>query len=170
MITYFCPECKITSFESECRICGSRTVMSSKLYWCHTCNVPVYSEHCPVCGGTGEYFTTDARPVFPEERLLIECVLGEPMKYHDHSVWNSNGTYYVDGKRIKFSIDGLKNTDINNTKKLIDKYNESNSYDYFNNNIEKFILANRERFSAISSEAMNYIVDKLEKRITKRYN
>ena len=158
MITYFCSECKITSFESECRICGSRTVMSSKLYWCHTCNVPVYSEHCPVCGGTGEYFTTDARPVFPEERLLIECVLGEPMKYHDHSVWNSNGTYYVDGKRIKFSIDGLKNTDINNTKKLIDKYNESNSYDYFNNNIEKFILANRERLSAISSEAMNYIL------------
>lgn len=158
MITYFCPECKVSSSQSECRLCGSRTIMSSKLYWCRLCNVPTYTELCPICGGRGEYFATDARPVFPEERLLLETALGEPMKYSEQAVWNSNGTYYVNGKKISFSIDKVKRSDVPAIRKTIDDYSSDNSYDYFNDHIQKFIIANKDRYNAISTEAIDYII------------
>ena len=122
MITYFCPECKVPSSQSECELCGSRTVMTSKLYWCCSCNVPTYTEQCPVCGEKGTYFATDARPVFPEERLLLEAAIGEPMKYCKQSVWNVNGTYFADGKKISFSVDKIKRSDIPAIRKTIDDY------------------------------------------------
>ena len=93
MIEYLCENCNLITDKSECDICGSRTSLTSKLYWCEHCNVPIYHEVFPLCGKKGFYFTTDARPVFPEERLLIETVLNEPMKFHNNSVWNSNGIY-----------------------------------------------------------------------------
>lgn len=158
MITYFCPECKVSSSRSECGLCGTRTVMSSKLYWCCSCNVPTYAELCPICGGRGEYFATDARPVFPKERLLLETVLGEPMKYSEQAVWNSNGTYYVNGKKISFSIDKVKRSDVPAIRKTIDDYSSDNSYDYFNDHIQKFIIANKDRYNAISTEAIDYII------------
>ena len=117
--------------------------MTSALYWCNSCNIPTYHEVCPKCGNKGFYFTTDARPVFPEERLLIEAVLGEPMKFHEHSVWNSNGIYYVDGKKIKFSINSLTTVDLKRIRAILAEYEAENSYDFFYKNITTFIEANR---------------------------
>lgn len=159
MITYQCKRCGITTAKSECDICGSRTSFTSALYWCKECNVPTYNEVCPRCGNKGSYFTTDARPVFPEERLLIEAVLGEPMKFCKNSVWNSNGIYFVDGKKIRFSIEKLAEKDSEKIRKIIADYNAENSYDFFNENIKVFLEANKIRYDDISSEAMNYIID-----------
>ena len=136
MIKYLCKKCNIITSKSECDICGSRTSLSSKLYWCKNCNVPTYHEVCPKCGNKGFYFATDARPVFPEERLLIESVLGEPMKYHRSSVWNSSGIYYVDGKKIKFSIESLTGEDPEKLRKMISEHETENTYDYFDDNIK----------------------------------
>ena len=48
-----------------------------------------------------KYLTTDIRPVFPEERLLMEVLLGkEPNEYLEKSVWAINSRYYIDGKSI----------------------------------------------------------------------
>ena len=158
MITYQCQKCNIITARSECDICGSRTVLTSMLYWCTKCNVPTYHEVCPRCGNKGFYFTTDARPVFPEERLLIESVLGEPMKYYTHSVWNSNGIYFVDGKKIKFSIESLSTENPEKIRTIIAEHEPENSYDFFNENIKSFVEANRLRYDDIASEAMNYII------------
>ena len=158
MIKYLCKKCNIITSKSECDICGSRTSLSSKLYWCKKCNVPIYHEVCPKCGNKGFYFATDARPVFPEERLLIESVLGEPMKYHHCSVWNSNSIYYVDGKKIKFSIESLTGEDPEKIRKMISEYETENTYDFFDENIKVFIEANKIRYDDIASEAMSYIV------------
>ena len=159
MIKYYCKTCKINTDKSTCELCRNRTEISSQLYWCENCNVPIYTEKCPLCNYAGSYFTTDARPVFPEERLLIESVMKEPMKYYGHSVWNSNGTYFVDGKKIKFSIEKLKNESTEDIRKTIAQYSDKNSYEYFNENIKKYILANKVRYDDISSEAMNYIIE-----------
>lgn len=110
MIKYFCKNCNINVESSECSVCGARTEVESKLYWCSTCNLPVYDEVCPICGCKAEYFTSDARPVFPEERLLIEIMLGKPFCFIEDSVWNgSDNIYYTNGKKILLSVTNLKN-------------------------------------------------------------
>ena len=157
MITYLCKKCNIITAKSECDICGNRTSLTSKLFWCEKCNVPTYHEICPKCGNKGIYFATDARPVFPEERLLIESVLGEPMKYYNCSVWNSNGIYYVNGKKIKFSIESLTEENPEKIRKMIAEHKTENNYSFFDKNIKSFIEANKIRYDDIASEAMNYI-------------
>ncbi len=157
MITYLCKKCNIITAKSECDICGNRTSLTSKLFWCEKCNVPTYHEICPKCRNKGIYFATDARPVFPEERLLIESVLGEPLKYYNCSVWNSNGIYYVNGKKIKFSIESLTGEDPERIRKTIVEHKTENNYSFFDKNIKSFIEANKIRYDDIASEAMNYI-------------
>lgn len=57
----------------------------------------------------GKKLTTDVRPVFPEERLLIEIILQKPFEFLKKSVWNGTGNhYFVDGKKIAFSVKELK--------------------------------------------------------------
>ncbi len=47
------------------------------------------------------YLTSDLRPVFPEERLLLALLLNRPAEiFLDCSVWASGNRYYVDGKSI----------------------------------------------------------------------
>ena len=112
MNTCYCAKCNITftpngitGADSTCPYCGERAEMKSELFWCDHCNVPLYDEVCPRCGTTGHTFTSDARPVFPEERLLLEVLLGKPLAYMNDSVWNGTGNrYYINGKRISFSI------------------------------------------------------------------
>lgn len=50
---------------------------------------------CSCCNKEGKYIGTDIRLVFPEERLLIESLLGEEFKYSNHSVWNTSGNNLV---------------------------------------------------------------------------
>ncbi len=86
MLTYHCEKCNTFSAVSTCNVCGERTVPDSKLYWCDGCNIPLYDEVCSICHQKGRYFSTDVRPVFPQERLLLECAMGEPLKFHGRSV------------------------------------------------------------------------------------
>lgn len=160
MITYFCENCNIAVDKSECPVCGKRTKVTSRLFWCSNCNVPTYDEVCPVCGNHGDYFTSDARPVFPEERLLIEIILGKPLAYQNDSVWNGVGNrYYVNGKKLPLSISKLKQLDAERIHKQIDEYKEFNSYDSFNAIISKWIQANHAHFDFISTEAKQFVRD-----------
>ena len=105
MIKYICKNCNITTEYSECPHCRERTEMvKSTVYWCDCCGVPIFNEYCSVCGSKGKRIGSDIRPVFPQERLLLEILLGCPLKYKNASVWNTAGNhYYVDGKRIPFT-------------------------------------------------------------------
>ena len=154
----------INGANSECPYCGERAEMHSKLYWCTSCNVPIYDEVCPVCHCSGETFTSDARPVFPEERLLLEIMLNEPLKYINDSVWNGAGNrYFVNGKRIPFLISKTKEFNPNEIRKSLEKFSPLNSYDVFNSIIDKWIKANANHFHHISDEARMYIRSKAEK-------
>ena len=47
------------------------------IYWCEECKIPIIKKQgedltCPCCNKTLIYLASDLRPVFPEERLLIE--------------------------------------------------------------------------------------------------
>ena len=91
MITYICrnkdekgENLPCTNNRCETSVCptsGGRTDAMSQIYWCDTCQVPIYEEVCSCCGAKGKKLTTDLRPVFPEERLLIEIILGKPFSF-----------------------------------------------------------------------------------------
>lgn len=159
MIKYFCKNCNISTDFSVCPNCGERTeIKESSVYWCDTCNVPTYSEVCPVCGNTGHRIGTDARPVFPEERLIVEIVLGTPLRFKQSSVWHVSGQYYyVDGQKINFSLSKVKNVDIEKIRSQLEEFREQNKYSAFDSFVDRFIQANKPRYEYITTEATEYI-------------
>ncbi len=159
MITYICKDCELQTKTSVCPHCGKRAMMEkSELYWCSHCNVPTYDEHCPICGERGIYFTSDARPVFPEERLLLELMVGKPFCFLKDFVWNGTGNrYYVNGKKLNIKLGDYSQFNIEEIKSLISKYSSENTYDYFNKQMEVFVRANKQRCEYITTEACEWI-------------
>lgn len=164
MIKYYCENCKIDTESSECPVCKNRTKVISKVYWCKKCNVPIYDETCPECGTLGKQIGTDIRPVFPEERLLIEILIGEPLKFINCSVWNSSGNRYViDGNKKSFSQKKLMENNTDEVIRKLEMYKEKNSYSEFDEYISRFIKVNRQRFNNITTEACDFINEQKDK-------
>lgn len=166
MITYTCKKCGKsfhpdgqTGRDSTCPHCHTRAdEVFTELFWCDDCNVPLYDEVCPRCGKKGLHFTSDARPVFPEERLLLEVLLNKPLAFLKDSVWNGTGNrYYVNGKHISFSVANLKNHDPDQVRLELARYMPQNNYDAFNCMIARWVEANPVRFGHITDEAHDFI-------------
>ena len=159
MIRYFCKKCNITSEHSECPHCGNRADLEeSAVFWCDDCNIPIFEDICPICGAKGRKIGSDIRPVFPEERLLIEVLLGEPLKYKNSSVWNTSGNYYyADGKKLPLSPGKVKNIDPLWVREQLETYSIQNQYTAFEAIIKRFVGANKARFESIVAEAADYI-------------
>ena len=105
----WCKFCNIETNESACPICGKQTSedIPIEVYWCDSCKVPVIKQMtdirkttCTCCGREMKYLAKDIRPVFPEERLLMERILGKEANFYaQDSVWASTGSkYYINGK------------------------------------------------------------------------
>ncbi len=160
MIKYYCNKCKIDMDSSECSICNSRTEIKSQLYWCNECNIPTYEKECPVCNSKGKCIGTDLRPVFPEERLLLEVLINEPFKFKNSSVWNTSGNrYVVDGKKLRYSQKDLMKMNPEDVIKKLNLYKNKNSYHAFNEYIGRFIKANEDRYNFLVSEATSFIIE-----------
>lgn len=173
MIKYICNNCDNLICEtSRCPVCNGRTYIDkSEIYYCNNCNTPIFDKRCSVCNKEGVYIGTDIRPVFPEERLLIEVIEGEPFKYAEKSIWNTSGNnYFIDGKKQRFVIkDVIEEKDANEIRKKIIENKEKNKMyedNFFNQEyIKKFIKANKIRYNSIVTEAHDYI-----KKISKQYS
>lgn len=163
MIERICPKCNVHMNGDYCvnQKCNSRTIVSSSIYWCASCNIPLFEQTCALCGNLGDYLTTDLRPVFPEENILFSLLTEDnPFAYKEMSVWASNSTYFVNGKKRPFSVTKANNMTIEEVKILKAKYDkayESIDYTFFDEIITKFISANKERFNSITEEAVNYV-------------
>lgn len=165
MIRYVCNNCDGLKCETSiCPVCKGRTyVDKSEIFYCQNCNMPLFDEYCPICKTRGKYIGTDIRPVFAEERLLIECILGKPFMYVGKSIWNTSGNnYFVDGKKINFVIKNILSTvsadDIR--KQIIEnkKYNQKYIDNFYQlQYIKNFIKANKLRYNSLVSEAHRYI-------------
>ena len=162
----WCKKCKKETPEKKCNICGSTTLNTTpfEVYWCDNCKTPIIKQPsdtskntCPNCNSSSKYLCSDLRPVFPEERLLIELMLGCPLKYIDASVWASNNRYYFNGKVKNIPIKMFACADIDSLIKGLTKYKEDNSYNSFNKHISTFVNANKDRLISIKSEAYDFI-------------
>lgn len=164
MRTYICHKCSDFICETSiCPICGERTeIFKNEVFWCDECNVPVYSDKCDSCGSITRRISSDLRPVFPEERLLIEILLDCPMKYSGSSCWSaSGGVYWIDGKRIKLSLKEMakQNTDVIISKlKQYEAENEAYCNNYHeSDSVLRFIKANKSYLNILEKEALDFI-------------
>ncbi len=173
MIKYECRKCDGLICETSiCPVCNERTYINkSEIFYCDNCNTPLFDKICPICNSEARYFGTDVRPVFAEERLLLECILDKPFAFTEKSVWNTSGNnYYVNGEKIKFVIkDVINEKNADEIRKKIEQNKEKNKIyeDNFlkQNYIINFIKANRIRYNSIVTEAHEYI-----KKVSQKYD
>ena len=168
----WCANCNKTSYSDVCEVCGGKTQQDTpiELYWCDNCRVPIIREVsdtspmiCPSCGKTIRYLAKDLRPVFPEERLLLEVIKGTPLAFINSSVWASGSRYYIDGKTANLSIETLKKIDVEKVVEILSQYKDKNDYSFFNENIKTFIDCNRERLDSIKNEATSFVVEQVKR-------
>ena len=165
MIKYICKKCNDLECEtSNCPVCNGRTeIFSSQIFWCSKCGAPSYYEYCTQCGDKCSYIGTDLRPVFPEERLLLEIILKEPFKFANSLIWNVGGScYIVDGKKLHLSYAKIiKESNVKEIISELNKYKKENQKfieNYFNSrSVVNFIKINSRRLNSITHEAVNYI-------------
>ena len=162
----WCKKCNTETNDKICERCGSKTEedIPYEIYWCEDCNIPLIKavnsadkDCCPICGKKTLYLTSDIRPVFPEERLLLEIMLEKPLEFFEKSVWASNNRYYIDGKTITINSSLYKKHTPDWIREKLDEYRRQNNYDYFDKYINLFVRANRDRLSYLIYEASNFI-------------
>lgn len=163
----WCKKCNSETNENNCPVCGGVTVedLPTEVYWCSHCNTPIMQKTnqvdkgiCPICKNNTKYISTDLRPVFPEERLLVEILLGKtPNEYVAHSVWATSNRYFFNGKSISIASKMFQEADADNILAKLQKYEGDNTYEFFNKHIATFAAANIARFNELKNEACDFI-------------
>ena len=126
MIKYYCDNCNITTETSLCPICHNKTrLFESQIYYSNKFNTPVFLNDN---NDNLEEIGSDIRPVFPEERLLLEVLLKKPFAYANKAVWNTGGNrYLINGKKIIVSYKDLRlNNDPIKVIEELAKYKDEN--------------------------------------------
>jgi phosphoadenosine phosphosulfate reductase len=163
----WCKNCNIETTEDVCPICGNPTEenIPTEVYWCNNCRIPIIRSMndksdlvCPTCGRPIQKMATDVRPVFPEERLLLELLLGVgPNSLAKESVWASKARYYINGEPHQLPQKIYASSDTDKLAGDLKKYEGGNSYEYFNEYIERFVRANADRLNYLIDEAGAFI-------------
>lgn len=162
----WCKSCNKETIETKCPICGKETVneVPLEVFWCDNCSAPIImditdskNKHCPSCGEKIKHLVADLRPVFPEERLLLEILLDKPLAYLQKNVWASNNRYYINGKSITITTSIYAKYSPEYIVTQLEKYKAKNTYEYFNKYIADFIKSNKNRLNYIIDEAFNFI-------------
>lgn len=166
MIKYICKNCNDLECESSiCPVCGNRTnLLSAEIFYCKQCNAPSFTPECPECHSQCIKVGSDLRPVFAQERLLLEVLLDKPMAFAGKSVWSSQSNmYWVDGEKVRINISEMTQKDPVGVIDQLKKHEEDNQQyidsDTDNEHIRKFVKLNSYRLSSITEEACNYIRD-----------
>lgn len=163
----WCKSCNLETNEDRCPICGIETVedVPVEIYWCDNCSVPLIHIStaaekgvCPLCGNKTHYLSSDLRPVFPEERLLLAVLLEkEPTYYMESSIWAVNSRYYIDGATVSIPIKMFAEADTDSIARKIAEASDQISYTYFDNSMAQFIHANKHRLAYLKDEAFSFV-------------
>ena len=169
----WCKDCKIETLDKTCPVCGSETIedIPTEVYYCTHCHTPIIKhindaqkDICPLCQEKMKYLTTDLRPVFPEERRLLELLLNkEPYSLRKASVWANKNRYYIDGKGKPVTNSIYTAADVEKLRQALaesrmDEYDEA-----FQRQVELFVQVNREHFAELIEEAHDFIRHEAEK-------
>ena len=163
----WCKVCERETTEERCEICGGPTEadVPVELWYCAACQVPVVLSTvkagerpgCPICGRELKKMAKDLRPVFPEERLLVELMVAEPFAYLEKSVWAAGSRYYINGKALTISASVFAAADADRLRCGLEQYRSQNTYEYFEAQMSRFVQANATRLSGLVAEAFRFI-------------
>ena len=169
----WCKDCKIETLEKNCPVCGSETIedIPTEIYYCADCHTPIIKrindnqkEICPLCKGKTKYLTADLRPVFPEERRLLELLLKkEPYSLCRASVWANKNRYYIDGKGKAVTNNVYTAADVEKLRHALGESRMEQYEEAFQQQMKLFMTANREHLAAIIDEAHDFIRHEAEK-------
>lgn len=169
----WCKTCNLETNESVCPVCGCETAedVPVEVFWCASCAIPLICLStaadkgvCPICGSKTHYISSDFRPVFPEERLLLALLLNQnPNAYMNCSVWAVNSRYYIDGKAVSIPVKVFSEADASVLSARIADCSDQIKYISFNQNIALFISANQHRLSYLKDEASSFVRQTAEK-------
>lgn len=169
----WCKKCNIETNEPLCPVCSNETVedVPVEIYWCKDCVTPIIKPSsvvdksiCPICGGKTHYISSDLRPVFPEERLLLAILLGkEPGEYMGCSVWAVNSRYYINGKGHSISVKAFAEANTDSISEKVAEFSDQINYSFFNHEIAQFIRANQHRLAYLKDESFSFIRQATEK-------
>ena len=167
MIWYHCEKDDLEVKSSICPHCGERAYpKKSEIYWCAHCQIPTYEKTCSLCGQEGKKIATDLRPVFPQERLLLEVILEqqnacEEVSLEGKAVWNGTGNYYyADGVKQDVKISKLAELDIEKVRAGYEEKCEGKLAHYeqiFQEEVKRFVAANESHLQQITFDALSYI-------------
>ena len=104
---------------------------SAHINWCSECKIPLIISDfyeteslCPLCKNPTKYLAKDLRPVFPEEKLLLELLLEKnPHDFTEKSVWCENSRYFIDGRAKPISSKTFETADCEKLKNQIEEHN-----------------------------------------------
>lgn len=163
----WCRSCNIETNDTVCPICGTITAedIPTEVYWCDHCCTPIIQEEnqadkgiCPICARKTKYLAKDLRPVFPQERLLLEILLGKkPNEFIEKSVWAADSRYYINGKPISLASKLFQEADADAISQKLKIHQPNNSEVFFENHISTFIEANTARLYYLKDEANDFI-------------
>ena len=169
----WCRKCNLETNDSHCPVCGEETAedVPVEIYWCKECAIPLIhfttaadKGMCPICGRKTKYLSSDLRPVFPEERLLLALLLKKaPNEYMNKSVWAVNSRYYIDGKSMSISTKVFAEADTDSISEQSAAYSDQIDYTYFESNIALFIRANHHRLTYLKDEAFDFVREAAKK-------
>ena len=163
----WCRNCNIETNAKICPVCGSTTAEDTpvEVRWCSHCSIPIITASnqpdknaCPLCDRKTKYISADLRPVFPEERLLIEILLKKsPNIWKSNSVWACNNRYYIDGKSLVIPTSIYEIINPNEAASQLQAAKGENSSEAFTRYIDLFMQANRRRLAFLKDEAYQFI-------------
>ena len=133
------------------------------IYWCHNCNVPLLTKKCNICGTEGRYCAFDMKPLFEQERKLLETELSIEVPVDCFL----SQTRVIAAGRTLFQF-GIKNGELHlkrvPPKKIVHRYYSSSS-EYWRLVIE----ANRPRLKQLESRSLSLIKDVVNRKEYKDY-
>lgn len=172
MQKYICRSCDNLICETSiCPVCGKRTeLFKTEIFYCDKCDSPIFDDTCPCCKSKGRKIGTDIRPVFAQERLLLEVLINNPFAFANKSLWCVGANNYVlNGEKIRFPFSEFRKRNpleiIEQLKRCEEENKKYIESDFTNKWILDFAKLNEYHLNAITDEAIEYI-----KSVSKKYD
>jgi len=125
-----------------------------RLHWCSKCDIPLLTPTCYQCHSRGRQFIVDAKPVFPEERRLLERICDRKLP---GNLYTSKNRLYYKG-RFLMSL-AANNGHVTVTKDHADSLLKDVVYSSSSISLEPAIAANEPVLQFLEQRAMDSILE-----------